>query len=271
MRCSAPGWVTRHAETCHPAAAAGLDTQRAVAVPLRHRETQDRRAQPRLTSVIQPPPPLPPPSLPARRPAAARSAPPRPEATDPAPGRTGTRAGQPGRLTGTRPACPTRRPPGPAASRSASAAMAARPPLTSPACAAWAWPTPALCPRPAARAILASLLAQHPPGHTAGPPAIIIPAADAARLLPGAGPDSVPGVSVPATLDIGPGRDGSPPAHPGARRRARPGRPAGRRPARRGRRAGDHADRRPRCPRGRAAGRHPDRRTPAAGQSVRRR
>ena len=80
--------------------------------------------------------------------------------------------------------------------------MAARPPLTSPACAAWAWPTPALCPRPAARAILTSLLAQHPPGHTAGPPAIIIPAADAARLLPGTGPDSVPGVSVPATLDI---------------------------------------------------------------------
>jgi hypothetical protein len=28
MRCSAPGWVTQHAETCHPTAAAGLDTQR---------------------------------------------------------------------------------------------------------------------------------------------------------------------------------------------------------------------------------------------------
>ena len=54
---------------------------------------------------------------------------------------------------------------------------------------------------PAARAILASLLAQHPPGRTAGPPAIIIPAADAARLLPGAGQADVPGVSVPATLD----------------------------------------------------------------------
>ncbi len=28
MRCSAPEWVTQHAETCHPTAAAGLDTQR---------------------------------------------------------------------------------------------------------------------------------------------------------------------------------------------------------------------------------------------------
>jgi DNA-binding SARP family transcriptional activator len=54
---------------------------------------------------------------------------------------------------------------------------------------------------PAARAILTSLLAQLPPGHSAGPPVIIIPAADAARLLPGAGQAAVPGVSVPATLD----------------------------------------------------------------------
>ena len=53
---------------------------------------------------------------------------------------------------------------------------------------------------PAARAILAALLAQAPPGET-GLPAVIIPAADAARLLPGAGPATIPGLAVPGTLD----------------------------------------------------------------------
>ena len=53
---------------------------------------------------------------------------------------------------------------------------------------------------PAARAILASLLAQAPPAET-GLPAAVIPAADAARLLPGAGPAGIPGVTVPATLE----------------------------------------------------------------------
>ena len=53
---------------------------------------------------------------------------------------------------------------------------------------------------PAARAILAALLAQAPPGET-GLPAVIIPAADAARLLPGAGRAAIPGLAVPATLD----------------------------------------------------------------------
>jgi DNA-binding SARP family transcriptional activator len=54
---------------------------------------------------------------------------------------------------------------------------------------------------PAARAIIATLLAQALPGLPAMPPAIIIPAADAARLLPGADPAAVPGLSVPATLE----------------------------------------------------------------------
>ena len=53
---------------------------------------------------------------------------------------------------------------------------------------------------PAARAILAALLAQAPPGET-GLPAVVIPAADAARLLPGAGPATIPGLAVPATTD----------------------------------------------------------------------
>ena len=53
---------------------------------------------------------------------------------------------------------------------------------------------------PAARAILAALLAQAPSAGT-GLPAVIIPAADAARLLPGAGPATIPGLAVPATLD----------------------------------------------------------------------
>jgi DNA-binding SARP family transcriptional activator len=52
----------------------------------------------------------------------------------------------------------------------------------------------------AARAVLASLLAQAPPGE-AWLPAAIIPAADAARLLPGTGSAVIPGVSVPATLE----------------------------------------------------------------------
>jgi len=54
--------------------------------------------------------------------------------------------------------------------------------------------------RPAARAILASLLAQAPPAGT-GLPAVIIPAADAARMLPGTDPAATPGLSVPGTLD----------------------------------------------------------------------
>lgn len=54
--------------------------------------------------------------------------------------------------------------------------------------------------RPAARAILATLLAQAPPPET-GLPAAIIPAPDAARLLPGTEPASIPGVSVPATFE----------------------------------------------------------------------
>jgi DNA-binding SARP family transcriptional activator len=53
---------------------------------------------------------------------------------------------------------------------------------------------------PAARALLAALLAQAPPAGT-GLPAVIIPAADAARLLPGTGPAAIPGLAVPATLD----------------------------------------------------------------------
>ena len=50
----------------------------------------------------------------------------------------------------------------------------------------------------AARAILAALLAQA--AATGMAPAIIIPAADAARLLPGEETAQIPGVSVPATL-----------------------------------------------------------------------
>ena len=53
---------------------------------------------------------------------------------------------------------------------------------------------------PAARAILASLLAQAPPAGT-GLPAAVIPAADAARLLPGTDPAAIPGLTVPATAD----------------------------------------------------------------------
>jgi len=54
---------------------------------------------------------------------------------------------------------------------------------------------------PAARAIMASLLAQAPPGPAGQPATIIVPAGDAARLLPGAATTAVPGLSVPATLD----------------------------------------------------------------------
>jgi DNA-binding SARP family transcriptional activator len=52
----------------------------------------------------------------------------------------------------------------------------------------------------AARALLVALLAQAPPGDT-GLPAVIIPAADAAWLLPGTGPATIPALSVPATTD----------------------------------------------------------------------
>jgi DNA-binding SARP family transcriptional activator len=52
----------------------------------------------------------------------------------------------------------------------------------------------------AARAILAALLAQAQAAATGMPSAIIIPAADAARLLPGQDTAQIPGVSVPATL-----------------------------------------------------------------------
>ena len=52
----------------------------------------------------------------------------------------------------------------------------------------------------AARAILASLLAQAP-ADDSGLPAVVIPAADAARLLPGADPAAIPGLSVPPTPD----------------------------------------------------------------------
>ena len=47
----------------------------------------------------------------------------------------------------------------------------------------------------AARAILAALLAQAPAAQGGIPPAIIIPAADAARLLPGEDAASIPGVT----------------------------------------------------------------------------
>jgi len=52
----------------------------------------------------------------------------------------------------------------------------------------------------AARAILAALLAQAPPAGTALP-AAVIPAADAARLLPGTEPAAIPGLTVSGTLD----------------------------------------------------------------------
>jgi DNA-binding SARP family transcriptional activator len=52
----------------------------------------------------------------------------------------------------------------------------------------------------AARGILAALLAQAPPAGAAAPPAIIIPAADLARLLPGDPSAPIPGVSAPASL-----------------------------------------------------------------------
>ncbi len=53
----------------------------------------------------------------------------------------------------------------------------------------------------AARAILAALLAQAPPAEAGMPAGIIIPAADAVRLLPGEDTAQIPGVSVPATLE----------------------------------------------------------------------
>jgi DNA-binding SARP family transcriptional activator len=54
---------------------------------------------------------------------------------------------------------------------------------------------------PAARAVLAALLAQAPPPRAGGLPAVIIPAPDAARLLPGTSPAAIPGLAVPATLE----------------------------------------------------------------------
>jgi DNA-binding SARP family transcriptional activator len=53
----------------------------------------------------------------------------------------------------------------------------------------------------AARAVLAGLLAQAPPAENGLPARIIIPAPDAARLLPGTDSAAVPGITVPATLD----------------------------------------------------------------------
>ena len=53
----------------------------------------------------------------------------------------------------------------------------------------------------AARAILAALLAQAPPAEAGMPAGIIIPAADAVRLLPGEDAAQIPGVSVPASLE----------------------------------------------------------------------
>jgi DNA-binding SARP family transcriptional activator len=52
----------------------------------------------------------------------------------------------------------------------------------------------------AARAILASLLAEPPPGQPGLPADIIIPAADAASLLPGQDISGLPGLLIPATL-----------------------------------------------------------------------
>ena len=52
----------------------------------------------------------------------------------------------------------------------------------------------------AARAVIAGLLAQAPAAQGGTPARVIIPAADAARLLPGADAAAVPGVSVPASL-----------------------------------------------------------------------
>jgi DNA-binding SARP family transcriptional activator len=53
----------------------------------------------------------------------------------------------------------------------------------------------------AARAVLAALLAQAQAAQAGMSPAIIIPAADATRLLPGEDAAGVPGVSVPASLE----------------------------------------------------------------------
>ena len=114
---------------------------------------------------------------------------------------------------------------------------------------------------PAARAILAALLAQAPPGDT-GLPAVIIPAADAARLLPGAGRAAIPGLAVPATLEAALGELEAAPAHPGPPRRRGRRRPGRRRPGAGRGRAGRHADRRPRAGLGPPARRDPGRRPP---------
>jgi DNA-binding CsgD family transcriptional regulator len=60
-----------------------------------------------------------------------------------------------------------------------------------------AWPAPAPS-RPPARSSPAC--SPRPPTET-GLPAAVIPAADAARLLPGTGPTGIPGVTAPATLE----------------------------------------------------------------------
>ena len=117
---------------------------------------------------------------------------------------------------------------------------------------------------PAARAILAALLAQAPPGGT-GLPAVIIPAADAARLLPGAGPAAIPGLAVPATLEAALGELEALQLTLARLSGAGGRRPGGRRPGTRRSRAGRHADRRPRAGPGPPAGRRSW--TPAAARA----
>jgi DNA-binding SARP family transcriptional activator len=84
----------------------------------------------------------------------------------------------------------------------------------------------------AARAILATLLTQTPPGQPGLPAEVILPAVDAASLLPGQDTAGIPGLSVPASLEDAlaqmeaallrqartthtAGPDGAPPAGPG--------------------------------------------------------
>ena len=191
-----------------------------------------RRYRPRasMTGSLQPgEPPLPAVITALRR--AARPAPPDTPAEDPAQdtgtppaadpyldpyGDTSPGPDQPGEgVPGSRPA-PGPEPPGQAGTRPATAGTsppAARAPGTIPlgvrGASEAALDIPALgglgltgpgAPA-AARAILAALLAQAPPAEAGMPPAIIIPAADAARLLPGEDAAGVPGVSVPASLE----------------------------------------------------------------------
>jgi len=191
-----------------------------------------RRYRPRasMTGSLQPgEPPLPAVITALRR--AARPAPPDTPAEDPAQdtgtppaadpyldpyGDTSPGPGQPGEgVPGSRPA-PEPEPPGQAGTRPATAGTsppAARAPGTIPlgvrGASEAALDIAALgglgltgpgAPA-AARAILAALLAEAPPAEAGMPPAIIIPAADAARLLPGEDSAGVPGVSVPASLE----------------------------------------------------------------------